>query len=918
VRIERVRAIAFGRLEDDELPLAPCMTVVHGANEAGKSTWHDALFAGLCGRRRGKGGRTRSDRDFEERRRPWTRDEWRVGVELSLADGRRIALNHDLDGMVDCSATDLALGRDVSSEIPRDGAPDGAVWLGLDRQTFPATACVRQADVLSVLENPDRLQEHLQRAASHAGRDQTAAVAIERIDAYLREHVGVDRAGARRPLRLALEAVDEAERRRARATTDHESFLKLAAEAEAAAAAGDRVAMRLRALRAARAEQVAEEARERLEGARAIAKRFPDGRPPAPVADDALAHRVSSALTAWERRPELRPLEGPSAEELRQALEALPEVPTGDREAHEDVTAAARRLHEARTASDLHGANRPPEPEPDEGKVGVDEIRELAHELAQESPELDPALEERVYELRRSLGRSERRRRLAIAGGAVLAVAGFGAVFFGATAVGLSMAAWGLAVLLWFVLRRDDGLQPGLRSTLLDAERTLAAEQHGVFVAHERRERARERAELLGLEGSPEALHARADEIVAFAAESERLVEWHARQADLTGRRTAAEDALAEALRSRGTSIDGSLDAAHRGYLSSCQKNEEDLREAGRREGLESQLAARKASEQALEEAEQAVESARAGLAACARECAVQGDGEESLVRGLSQWMERRREALAEHDVAVREYAELDAILRGGSLEGLEHEVARAERYAEELVAKLGDGAPEIALDKDAEKQLAQLEDEEREASREAQRLHGQVEERAAALASVPEAEEVLAAAREELERVRALQRTLELTRDHLCSAQDRVYRSIAPVLAETLRAWLPKVTGSRYRDATLDPASLEVQVCEADGAWRPAARLSHGTAEQIYLLLRMALASHLTLPGEPCPLVLDDVTVQADTTRTGALLDLLHAMSRERQVVLFTQEDDVLSWAENHLDAPQDRLVRLSPPPVG
>jgi uncharacterized protein YhaN len=63
---------------------------------------------------------------------------------------------------------------------------------------------------------------------------------------------------------------------------------------------------------------------------------------------------------------------------------------------------------------------------------------------------------------------------------------------------------------------------------------------------------------------------------------------------------------------------------------------------------------------------------------------------------------------------------------------------------------------------------------------------------------------------------------------------------------------------------------------------------------------------------------VLDDVTVQADTTRTGALLDLLHAMSRERQVVLFTQEDDVLSWAENHLDAPQDRLVRLSPPPVG
>ncbi len=126
MRIERVKAHAFGHLVDAELRLAPGLTLVHGPNEAGKSTWHDALYVGLCGRRRVRGGRSKEESRFEQSRRPWNRDDWQVAVEIALADGRRIGLRHDLDGMVDCSATDLALGRDVSAEIMNDGSPDGA------------------------------------------------------------------------------------------------------------------------------------------------------------------------------------------------------------------------------------------------------------------------------------------------------------------------------------------------------------------------------------------------------------------------------------------------------------------------------------------------------------------------------------------------------------------------------------------------------------------------------------------------------------------------------------------------------------------------------------------------------------------------------------------------------------------------
>ena len=150
MRLESVRAYAFGRFTDETLELAPGMNVIYGPNEAGKSTWHAALYAGLCGMRRGP-GRTRADSDFRERHRPWSGEGWDVGATIAL-NGRRVVLRHDLDGRVDSSARDADLAaRDYSGEIMHEGAPDGARWLGLDRRSFLSTACVRQASILSVL-----------------------------------------------------------------------------------------------------------------------------------------------------------------------------------------------------------------------------------------------------------------------------------------------------------------------------------------------------------------------------------------------------------------------------------------------------------------------------------------------------------------------------------------------------------------------------------------------------------------------------------------------------------------------------------------------------------------------------------------------------------------------------------------------
>lgn len=107
-------------------------------------------------------------------------------------------------------------------------------------------------------------------------------------------------------------------------------------------------------------------------------------------------------------------------------------------------------------------------------------------------------------------------------------------------------------------------------------------------------------------------------------------------------------------------------------------------------------------------------------------------------------------------------------------------------------------------------------------------------------------------------------------------------------------------------------PVTLRVTVCGPGRSWQPADKLSHGTAEQVYLLLRVALAGHLS-GGWSCPLLRDEVAVQADSRRTEQVLRLLHGLSARQQVILFSQEEQVARWAAGHLHEPRD-LVRWLP----
>jgi uncharacterized protein YhaN len=184
----------------------------------------------------------------------------------------------------------------------------------------------------------------------------------------------------------------------------------------------------------------------------------------------------------------------------------------------------------------------------------------------------------------------------------------------------------------------------------------------------------------------------------------------------------------------------------------------------------------------------------------------------------------------------------------------------------------------------------------------------------AAAHSSVAEAEERAQGATAELARVQDLDRILTLTKQYLTRAQDRVHRTIAPRIAVAVQRDLATVTAGRYTDAVVDPGTLAVEVRGPGGRLRDADRLSVGTAEQVYLLLRLALAEQLVRTGEICPLLLDEVTVHADWARAERMLRLLRDLAQRHQVVLFTQQEQVRDWARTYLDGERHAIRELPP----
>ena len=911
MRIERVIARAFGPFQNEVLELGPGLTVVAGPNESGKSTWHAALRLAITGVRRGKGPGTLAERQLAERHRPWDLpDRWEVEARLGLDDGRTIDISQDLAGKVACRAVDVALGRDVSDEI-LDGTPDASRWLGLDRDSFAATVSVGQAQVMAVAEAAEGLQEQMQRAAATHGTDATAAEAIARLEDFRRTAVGADTVAAKGPLRTARNRVAAADGSLADARRQHVDYLEQSSAVEELELRAAEATRRLAGAEAAHARMLATEAAARLNRAQELTARHPS-QPASLAARDEIADSVAAALEAWAGRPPVPVLDDRTASMISEEIATLPPAPVGDIRPHPSVSDALRSVDLVVESITQLGA-RPAVPEGAASETAIRELRELARRLR--TPQLSaPPLPSGRTTLPAS-GRSRSTVAFGAAGIGLLAAAilfAVGATVPAAVLLGVGLAAGAAGVFL-------AGTRDGSRAIAAQDDAAMAAYRQAVADAERDRAEAVAEAGRRGLAPEAAAIDEAADRMADAASLAARASDWDARLSALRAREAAALDRLRAALAERGVTLDQDADARHAAaeYLSACDVRAQTATLSSRGDALRAELAGRQAAEAAHQSAVARVEAVLATLrAATAATGGDPGAEPDEQVRSLEAWQAARGEALREGQRALAEWQQLQALLDGGSLADLEAEADRRRQRALALAAALPAGSVTLPDVGDPDGHLQTLRDEAARLSRDYDLARGNLLARRDALPDVPEAEEASESARTELARVQQLAATIDATLLLLRSAQERVHRDLAPILGQAVGRWLPVVSGGAYSEISVDPANLNVTVKElATGQWRTARLLSEGTREQIFLLLRVAMAEHLVTTAERAPLILDEVTAQSDRERKLQLLEVLHHLSDERQVVLFTHDDDVVAWAERALHEPADRLVRLQGP---
>lgn len=906
MRIESVTAQAFGPFKGQTLNMTPGMTVIHGPNESGKSRWHAALYAALCGIRRGPGQR-REDRIFRDRHRPWGGSEWEVAAVVQLEDGRRVELRHDLDGRVACEARDADSGRDYTDEIINDGAPDASRWLGLDRRSFLSTACVRQADIQSVMGDAEALQEHLQRAAATAGADATAASALERLEQFQRQNVGQDRANSTRPLRSAKNRLEEALTQLEEARRAHGEYLNQLERVELLEEQLAQTELSLRLVEAACALSLAQEWENSVIRALDLASKYPE--PPGDPDDPRkTAQTVRSAVERWDNQPAPVELRGPRAQVLHDELAQLPPAPAGDTRPHNDVVAAKSRSAAARISLERHQGNRPPEPRDVEtGGLTPDELRQLASQLALEEPEIDPQLQQRVdqaSEELRALRSPQGQTRRETSG--PLLVRPF--VFLARLFVAAIRALLGKGR-----SQADQAARIQALEELLEAESRFGNTKYWVEEVRLKREEARTTANEKGLPvdaADISELATRSDQAVRARSELER---WEKDGQALMLDLDDSTKQLGRALESRGVFGIQPISQELEAYERDCARRDEQAREASRRSDLEQRYESRKQQEAIAADAERRRSEASRIVAQAAQAAGLSGDSEKDIVTSLRECLEQRERIAEDRQQAQKEWWELQELLDGGTVEDLEQGASlrrhRSEETAQGLEAR---EIEQTVLEDDLESQLNGLRLRASAARSDVAQHSGSLEQYAKTMSSVAEAEEELARADRELSRVTALDETLTTTQKFLQQAQERVHRTVAPKLREAVQPWLRAVTRGRYTEVRVDPETLMVYVSGDGRNWREAPLLSHGTAEQIYLLLRVAMSRLLTRDGEICPLILDDVTVHCDPQRQEEILSLLHSVSREQQVILFSQEPETLDWARENLAEPNHRLIQL------
>lgn len=141
----------------------------------------------------------------------------------------------------------------------------------------------------------------------------------------------------------------------------------------------------------------------------------------------------------------------------------------------------------------------------------------------------------------------------------------------------------------------------------------------------------------------------------------------------------------------------------------------------------------------------------------------------------------------------------------------------------------------------------------------------------------------------EELVRQQAEYDALRLSLDALQAANATLQNRFSPELGRRAAEIFADMTGSTWSHILLDREFHLSAESGSDPTRRSVQLLSAGTADQLYLAVRLAICEMILPPEQNPPLILDDALLTFDDARLSTTLDYLTRLGAQRQILLFT-----------------------------
>jgi uncharacterized protein YhaN len=310
-----------------------------------------------------------------------------------------------------------------------------------------------------------------------------------------------------------------------------------------------------------------------------------------------------------------------------------------------------------------------------------------------------------------------------------------------------------------------------------------------------------------------------------------------------------------------------------------------------------------------LQAAERALASSQSRAAqhqaTLARLCTAAGVQTASDLPEAEEKSARKRQALRDADAAAAQLAKasrrdidtLKTLLAGRAHEALQAEESRLTEAVSQTADQLEKAR---ALDETARAELAALD----------------------AAGSAATSAEAMASA------VATVQNALPLyTRTRLAHAllQEAVRRfkerSQAPML-KSASSFFAQITGGEFEGLVNDdshdrPVIAAKRPNGPGGALLTVDAMSEGTADQLYLALRLAALQLQRERGVDLPVILDDVLMTSDDFRAGCILQALASFSKNSQVIVFTHHQHLCELAQRCVAPEALAIVALERAPA-